>query len=267
VYVTAKCTGSGSDPAEWTHIPPAEVTTLNAAFADWYVYYSKIKAPHTPADTAAVKAAYTRSKKVLSRFIQVWFRGFPDIVTAQDLANMGIPPLDTTRTPIGKPPTRPVFNIEVRDTRLLAIHFQDQGSESKAIPYGLNGAVVSSGIFDAPPAGPELLISGEAGSTELATRTPFLLRFKEEHRGKTVYIALQWQNESGDRGDYTEIQSAIVPQNSKAICASKLPALCVCKKPRYQTGTATFTGCYPITGLERGSFSIRGSRLLRQRAA
>jgi hypothetical protein len=202
-YVNTRC--GGSTP-EWTHIPADERTTLNDAYADWYTYYARVKVPHTPADTAAARAAFTRSKKVLSRFIQVWFRGFRNIVTEEDLKNMAIPPIDTTRTPIGRPPTRPVFRIVLKDTRLLAIYFQDEGSESRAIPYGMNGAVISWGIFDAPPPGPEALLH-----TELATRTPHLLRFTEEDRGKTVYIALQWQNESGVRGDSTEIQWAIIP--------------------------------------------------------
>jgi hypothetical protein len=47
---------------------------------------------HTPAETAARNAAYRRSKKVLGRFVQIWFRGFPEIVTEEDLLNMGIPP-------------------------------------------------------------------------------------------------------------------------------------------------------------------------------
>jgi hypothetical protein len=108
--------------------------------------------------------------KALSRFIQVWFRGFPDIVTADHLANMEIPPIDTTRTPIGKPATRPEFHTEVKDTRLLSIPFKDQGERAKAIPYGMNGAMVSWGIFDTPPANFKML-----GNADLATRSPCLL--------------------------------------------------------------------------------------------
>jgi hypothetical protein len=119
---------------------------------------------------------------------------------------MEIPPIDTTRTPIGKPPTRPVFNVEVRDTRLLALHFKDQDTESRAIPYGMNGAVISWDILDTPPVEPEAL-----RRSELATRSPHLLHFREEDRGKRVYIAMQWQNESGVKGDFTEIQSTIIP--------------------------------------------------------
>jgi hypothetical protein len=203
-YVNAKC--SPPDAPEWSHIPPAEQTALNDAYADWYAAYTPTLKPHTPAETAAKNRAYKSSRKVLSRFIQVWFRGFTDIVTEEDLKNMGIPPVDTVHTPIGRPATRPAFEIHVRDTRLLAVPFRDQGAASRAIPYGMNGAVVSFGIFDHPPAEPE-----ELSRTELATRSPHLLHFTEEERGKTVYVALQWQNESGVRGDYTEMLSTIVP--------------------------------------------------------
>jgi hypothetical protein len=36
-------------------------------------------------DTAARDAAYKGPRKVLSRFIQVWFRGFPVVVAEADL--------------------------------------------------------------------------------------------------------------------------------------------------------------------------------------
>jgi hypothetical protein len=64
---------------------------------------------------------------------------------------MGIPEKDTTCTPIATPKTRPEFSIAVKDIRRLSIHFRDQGSASKARPYGMNGAVISWAVLDAPP--------------------------------------------------------------------------------------------------------------------
>jgi hypothetical protein len=49
----------------------------------------------------------------------------------------------------------------------------------------MNGAVVSWGIFDEAPGGPRAL-----ANTELATRSPHLLSFQEEDRGKRVYITI-----------------------------------------------------------------------------
>jgi hypothetical protein len=111
---------------------------------------------------------------------------------------------DDTKTPVGIPPTRPEFSVVVKDIRRLALPFRDQGSASKARPYGMSGAVVRWGVQDAPPTEPEKL-----PNSKLATRTPYILNFTEEERGKTVYIVMCWQNEKGDMGSFSEIQSQV----------------------------------------------------------
>jgi hypothetical protein len=45
----------------------------------------------------------------------------------------------------------------------------------------------------------------------MASRTPHALEFDESERGKTVYIALAWQNERGILGRWSEYKNAIVP--------------------------------------------------------
>jgi hypothetical protein len=80
------------------------------------------------------------------------------------------------------------------------------GSTSKAKPYGTNGAVIAYAVLNAPPTNPDALTH-----TVLATRTPHILEFTEEERGKTVYVTICWQNEKGQRGPWSEIESAIVP--------------------------------------------------------
>jgi hypothetical protein len=51
----------------------------------------------------------------------------------------------------------------------------------------------------------------ELTNSVLATRTPHILEFTELDRGKTVYIAMRWQNKKGHKGPPSEIQSAIIP--------------------------------------------------------
>jgi hypothetical protein len=104
------------------------------------------------------------------------------------------------------PKTRPELFIEVVDFRRLKVSFQDQGSKSKAKPYSVDGAVIICAVLDAPPADHSALTR-----SVLATRTPHILEFTEEKRGKTVYIAICWQNEKGQMGPWSEIVSAIVP--------------------------------------------------------
>jgi hypothetical protein len=43
------------------------------------------------------------------------------------------------------------------------------------------------------------------------TVKPYTLRFDETERGKTVYVALCWQNQRGQLGPWTGMQSTIVP--------------------------------------------------------
>jgi hypothetical protein len=43
----------------------------------------------------------------------------------------------------------------------------------------------------------------------LATRT--VLEFSAAEQGQTVYVALSWQNEKGEEGTMSEVQSAVIP--------------------------------------------------------
>jgi hypothetical protein len=104
------------------------------------------------------------------------------------------------------PKSLPELDIDVVDFRRLKVIFHDMGSDSKAKPYGVNGAVIVYAVLNAPPADVNAL-----AHSVLATRTPHILEFTEEERGKTVYIAICWQNEKGERGPWSEIGSAIVP--------------------------------------------------------
>jgi hypothetical protein len=133
------------------------------------------------------------------------FIRFSSQVSAQDKIDLGNSPPNPP-SPIPDPPTRPEFLIKILDIMRLAIHFWDQGSTSKAKPYGIDGAVIYWAILDHVPLGIEELIN-----SVLATRTPHILEFTEHDRGKTVYIAMRWQNEKGHKGPASEIQSAIIP--------------------------------------------------------
>jgi hypothetical protein len=200
-YVNGKC--SGQSP-EWTHIPQEALTTLTGAYAAWYTAYSMTIGPHTKVDTEAKNDAKKAAKAVIRPFVNQYLR-FPP-VTDEDRTAMGIPNHDNTRTRIGAPATKPVFAIEVKTIRSLTIPFHEEGVKSRGIPYGFNGAVVSWDVPAAPVTDPKKLTH-----SELATRSPHVLSFEEADRGKMVYIALQWQNESGRKGKFTAIQTAFIP--------------------------------------------------------
>jgi hypothetical protein len=128
----------GATPPVWTHIPQTEYAALGSAYTDWETAYSPTRKPHTKAETRAAWAAYVRTKKVLSRFIKVWFRGFPDSVTADHLANMDIAPVDDTRSPIPAPDNQVEADLVFPGIHLVAL--------AKIRPV--------SGTAPAPPAKP-----------------------------------------------------------------------------------------------------------------
>jgi hypothetical protein len=200
----------------WTHIPQAERTTLVDAYADWYAGYSRTIATHTKADTQAMKAVYKRSKKVLSRFIQVWIRGFPDLVTAEHLANMNIPPIDDTRSPVRQPDNqveadltfpgihmvelvkiRPVSGTppDVRSDYGVRIYFGFSGPPSEKFPFRL---------VNVPKKGEELPYS-------VFTKKKRKLFDFEGEIGCTVYFCLRYENSKGEVGPFGPMLQAVIP--------------------------------------------------------
>jgi hypothetical protein len=201
-YVAEQC--GGASP-RWTHIPQAARTAQAEDYAAWYTAWAVTFKPHTPQETAEKNRQKARTKKNLRAFIKAYLRYHP-AVTNEDRDNMGIPNDDPTRSPVPPPETRPDFDIVVKDIRTLSLPFHDQGTESRAIPYGFDGAVVRWVVMDRPATSVK-----ELTESHLATRSPFTLVFTDEERGKIVSIAMQWQNKKGQKGKPSEIQSTIVP--------------------------------------------------------
>jgi hypothetical protein len=199
-YVGLK-TGAGG---EWTHIPKAAVDELCEAYADFYTHYSLMLKPHTKAETAEKNAARKRAEKVIRPFVRQYLTFKP--ITPGDRISMGLPVLDETRTPQPVPTEMVEFYFKLPGPRQIAVHFKVLGAVGKAKPAGYDGALIVWAVLDKPPAD-----SSELTSHVLATRTPRILKFKDSERGKTVYVAICWQNAKGDLGPLSEIQSAIVP--------------------------------------------------------
>ncbi|MDR0644959.1 MAG: hypothetical protein LBG05_08700 [Treponema sp.] len=186
-------------------IPSDEATGVQTAF-------NAFKALHlqaiSPAKNSIIIAEKNEAKKEFIRLVRemVKFRFANPIITDAVRVQYGLHVNDSTHTSHGVPTTRPDFTLTDKDFRRLNVDFHDQDSNNKARPYGVNGAVISWAVLDQPPANTSALTS-----SVLATRTPHTMEFAEEERGKTVYVALQWQNTKGQKGPSSEILWAIVP--------------------------------------------------------
>jgi hypothetical protein len=88
----------------------------------------------------------------------------------------------------------------------VVVNFWIKGATHRAKPSGYDGAVIIWSILEEPPTGTDDLTMHT-----MASKTPHSLQFREDERGKTVYIAASWQNERGNIGQWSEILSAVIP--------------------------------------------------------
>ena len=200
-YVAQKTTGS---PPAWPHILAADIAALNQSYANWYTAYAVTLQPHTRAQKNEKNRVRLVEERNLREFVNMYLRHRP--VTDFDRDSMGIPNPDTTRTDHVEVTETVDYVLHLRDIREIIVDFWISGADHKAKPTGYDGAVIVYDVRETPPASPD-----ELNRHTLASRTPFALRFTEEERGKTVYVALAWQNERGILGAYSEIKTAVIP--------------------------------------------------------
>jgi len=193
------------DNAErWGHIKQTDVDTLELQFSDWNTAYEKTLVPHIPQLTAEKNRVRLAAERALRHFVNRFLRFEP--VTDLDRDKMRIPNRDLIRTPHIDVTEVVEFELKLRNIREVLVNFWVKGQTHKAKPAGYDGAVVIWDVLDTPPT-----TVGDLTLHTLASRTPHALEFDETERGRTVYIALSWQNERGLIGQWSEIQSAVIP--------------------------------------------------------
>jgi hypothetical protein len=200
-YCNGKC--SGSSP-EWTHIPAAVLVSVGGVYAAYYTAYSACLEPHTPVETEAKNDAKKAAKKALRAFVNQYLR-FPP-VTDEDRTAMGIPNRDTHPTPGKKPKDIPETEVRMPKPRVLEFRFRRAGNKRWGKPDDVHGMELKWLITDTQPARIE-----ELTGSEFATKSPLVMNFEEDQRGKRLYYIVRWETNTVLKGDFSEILLAIVP--------------------------------------------------------
>ena len=196
--------GVAANATAWG-ILPDEVTALQAADASFTTLHAQADSPEKNAIIVAEKNAARLTLVAKIRELAGFRLKNPVITDAQRTA-LGLHVRDAKPTNVPAPKSRPKFDIYIVDIRRLKVAFRDMDSDSRAKPYGMYGAIIAYAVLDAPPAGTDALVRSVS-----ATHTPHILEFAEPERGKTVYVALCWQNKKGEKGPFSEIKRARVP--------------------------------------------------------
>ncbi|MDR1221465.1 MAG: hypothetical protein LBL07_01120 [Tannerella sp.] len=188
--------------------PQTEATKLSSLSES---FRNKLNTAENPATRTKVAIEVkNKARKELESTLRVDVKGYltyNPAVNDDDRTAMGLPIHKTThtRSPVAK--TYPDFDIDSSVIRWLKIHFFDQGKKkSKAKPAGQRGAVIRWVISATP-----IVDIADLTNYAFDSRTPFTLEFQGHERGLTVYFCLCWENTRGERGPWSEIQSAIIP--------------------------------------------------------
>ncbi|MDR0474157.1 MAG: hypothetical protein LBH43_10860 [Treponema sp.] len=186
-------------------VSPAEITEL-AVLAEGAEAAQEAAAQDKGSAVANARAreAYSAMTRYMRLMHQRKF--FSPPMEDSDWLRLGLRPRDNIRTPHIEVKEAVEFELKLRGIREILVNFWVKGAAHKAKPSGYDGAVIVWDVLAAPPPEPNSL-----NRHTMASKTPHALEFTEEERGKTVYIALAWQNERGIIGNWSEIQSAVIP--------------------------------------------------------
>jgi hypothetical protein len=188
-------------------IPLPAYDVLLPLQTEWDARYAAAANPddRTHAQVTAKNEARKAFETALRNFIKAYITYNPKPTDAEREV-MGLPVHKTTRTSVPPPSGYPGFKIDSSVIRRLSILFYDDANEHRAKPEGVHGAEIKWDFSDTPVVNPDKLVQ-----SGFDTASPYTIEFAGEDRGRTVYIALRWENTHGEKGPWSEIVSAIVP--------------------------------------------------------
>jgi hypothetical protein len=190
---------------EWTAIPHDRIDELYAAFKVFTTAFDLVVADPTPGNIHARNAAQKEAVRLLRAFINQFLRYDP-VVTDTDRVEMGLPVRDTIRTPSPVPASVPEIEANTSVIRELSLRLRDFGAKTWGKPAHVRSMELAWGIRENRPA--EV---AEFPHLESATANPIVLSFEEEARGKRVFFAARWLNNTAQPGPWSDIESAVVP--------------------------------------------------------
>jgi hypothetical protein len=198
-YVEEKT--SGESPV-WSHIPIQRVVELATCNAKWQAAFTKVSGPHTAVDTEAKNDARKEATACVRAFVAQYLKFAP--VSDEDRTAMGLHNRDTHPTRINPPTTRPIMEIKPLGAFREEIYFHDETTAGKSpIPYGDNGCLLNYTWGPEPVEDYTVLLQ-----SKLMTRSPFILTLPQEAEKQILSCAARWQNERGELGPFSEVETA-----------------------------------------------------------
>jgi hypothetical protein len=132
------------------------------------------------------------------------------LATDADLTACGFPKRRSGgNTPAPVATEIPGFTIIPLTGNRIRIDFYPIGAgekDHKGKPKGQHGVEIKWGFSDVPVLDPT-----ELDHSEIDTSSPYTFTFSANDRGKTIYLALRWENTRGLKGPWSPVESAVIP--------------------------------------------------------
>jgi hypothetical protein len=181
-------------------IPAAAITTLKTLQTAYETAHTACESPNAG---KVDRESRKEKRAALTGEIRLVKRAYIDAnplgaVTDEIRLSFGLPPADHNRSPVPVPAEEVVFTLENSSFLQIAVRHP-------AKPPRFNGAVALYMV-----GGPEPVSRKDLSSSKLLTRPHEVLTFDETDQGRTLHIALRWQNEKGELGPWPPIQSIVI---------------------------------------------------------
>ncbi|MDR1575857.1 MAG: hypothetical protein LBS37_07620 [Treponema sp.] len=194
----------GQNPV-WTHIPAADVLKLVNLRGAWSDAYEDTLVPHTPPITEAKNEARKAVQSYARVFTNKYLRNDP--VTNQQRLECGVP-IRQPPSPVPPPKDVPELTADTSVSHRVSIHYRVLGSTKRGKPPKVAGIEIRSGVRDTPP----VTIEDDLIHSHYDTKSPLVLHFDEDSRGKRLYLAGRWEiQREGIKGDFGPVIDVIIP--------------------------------------------------------
>jgi hypothetical protein len=191
---------AAEDLADTLGIPADLVTKQKTQLLIYLEAFTACEQPNAgKVDREDRKEKRTALEHTIRKIKNVYIDGDPkDVVTNETRLRFGLPPRDIIHTPVEPPHEIPTFTMESGGYLQVVI-------QHPARPNGYSGAVMFYKVVDEP-----VTSHKELTASKLLTRIKETLAFEDGERLKTLYAALCWQNEKGELGPPSPIQSLVI---------------------------------------------------------
>jgi hypothetical protein len=151
------------------------------------------------------------AKKILEASFRTLYSSYINhntSVTDDDRLAMDLPLHDTVPTPVLKPTSWPIPQLDTSVQRKITIHFTDSVTKSWGKPDGVHEAMIRWQVFDKPQS---VIEYSQLTEIALSTSVPVELHFAAAQQGMFFYCTACWINNRAKEGDFSAVADAIVP--------------------------------------------------------